>query len=143
MPTGYRALGFPDSKMPGYGRTRGSIGSSLLQINADSTLHLLMLSSCLLRSKFIQPFLFFPCSANTPPENTPASVHYLLRLMFAISASFAVQPGLAIRPSESFEECGNVPSLESTETCGLAFQRHVCDTNAHPAWTLIVSNPCA
>jgi hypothetical protein len=75
MPTGYRALGFPDSKMPGYGRTRGSIGSSLLQINADSTLHLLMLSSCLLRSKSIQPFLFFPCSANTPPENTPAGMY--------------------------------------------------------------------
>jgi hypothetical protein len=31
---------------------------------------------------------------------------------------------------------GMFPSLESTETCGLAFQRHVCDTNAHPAWTL-------
>jgi hypothetical protein len=61
------------------------------------------------------------------------SVHYLLRLMFAISASFTVQPCMAIGLSESFEECGSVPSLESTKTCGLAFQRHVCDTNAHPA----------
>jgi hypothetical protein len=60
MPTGYRALGFPDSKMPGYGRTRGSIGSSLLQINADSTLHLLMLSKLPLTKQIHPAISLFP-----------------------------------------------------------------------------------
>lgn len=123
---GYHALGF--SMLSYCGRT---LSMSLLEIDADSTLHLLML---LTRCSSIRLFAFslaLQIRHRRILLRACMSVHYLLRLMFAISASFAVQLFVSANHSR------NIPSLESTKTCGLAFQRHVCDMNAHPAWPLI------
>jgi hypothetical protein len=50
-------------------------------------------------------------------------------------------PALCVYQHPGFDS-RNVPTPESTKTCGLAFQRHVCDTKRSPCMN-VDNNPCA